>query len=384
MVRLRKVWLKIHLALALTAGLLFAFAGLTGSLLVFDHFLDERINSHMMLTPHQGKHLPLEQIISLAQAFPEENGSADAIHYPRTSDGVYTVMLRPQKGTSGKDAMELFIDPVTGDLLGKRMRGQGLMATIYHLHASLLSGKTGKTILGILAILVLISIITGVLLWWPLLKAGVRIAFFVRPTKWVFDLHKSSGILFAPILFLIAFTGIHLTLPQMTKPVVTLFSAETKLPRNLKSSKTTSQSGTITADEAVQIAEKTMPGCRLMSVDLPAKADDAYRVFVRQVGEVGDLRGVGRIWIDRYSGEVLGTRDWNKFTFADTYFRIQLALHNGDAFGLIGRWLFLLAGLMPAILYVTGFVLWWRKKRSKGRQKSAKILARKELLASVS
>lgn len=370
MIRLRKIWLKIHLVLGLTAGFLFAFAGLTGSLLVFDHALDERLNDGLMLTRNRGEQKRLAEIVKSAEASPLAAGRASGVTYPRTIDGVFTVSFRQKQENSEPRITELFVDPVTAEVLGERERGAGVMAWIYTLHSTLFVGDVGKGILGGLAILVIVSIVTGVLLWWPLLKAGVRVAFSIRATKRNYDLHKASGIFFTPILFLIAFTGIHLTLPWIVRPVVTSVSAETKLPQKAKAdpAKLNPPGKKLDADQAANIAVAAMTGCRLMSVELPVGKEDSYRVFVRQVGEVGDLRGVGRVWVDPYSGDVLATRDWNKFTLADTYFRVQLALHNGDAFGLVGRWLFCVAGLMPAVLYVTGFVMWWRKKGAKRRK----------------
>lgn len=369
--RLRTLWLKIHLVLGLTIGLLFAFAGLTGSLIVFDHALDERLNAGMMLTRNQGERKSLQEIVSAAEASSFAPGRASTIAWPRVPDGVFTVSFRQKGEQTANKTIEVFVDPVSTKILGQRERGTGLIATIYSLHSTLLAGKTGMTIMGILAFLVLVSIATGVLLWWPLLKAGFRVAFLIRPDKWNFDLHKTTGILLTPVLFLIAFTGTHLALPGTIRPIVTSILAETKLPQKVKSKPLPSTRFSLTADQAAAVAQATMPGCRLMSVELPSAPDAAFRVFVRQVGEVGDLRGVGRVWVDRYTGEVLATRDWNKFTLADTYFRIQLALHSGDAFGLAGRWLFCAAGLTPTVLYITGFLLWWRKKRSKRRQRNA-------------
>lgn len=366
--RLRHLWLQVHLYLGLTAGLLFALAGLTGSVIVFDHAIDERLNASMMLTAEQGSPRPLTEIVASAEAAPNVSGRASGIAYPRVANGTFTVSFKP-KGQGGEAAItEVFVDPATAQVLGQRLRGSGLMATIYRLHATLLSGKPGEIVLGVMATLVLVSVVSGVVLWWSLIHAGIRAAFAIRRQKFNFDLHKTVGIVFTPVLFLIAWTGTHLTLPGVVRPVVTTVFPETKLPQKVKSKPPAEGARSLTADQAAAVAQERMPGCRLMSVELPAGPDDSFRVFVRQVGEVGDLRGVGRVWVDRYDGEVLATRDWEQFTLADTYFRIQLALHSGDAFGMTGRWLFCAAGLIPALLYVTGFALWWRKRQSRLRQ----------------
>ena len=366
--RLRHLWLKVHLYLGLTAGLLLALAGLTGSLIVFDHAIDERLNARMMRTAEQGSPRPLTEIAAAAEAAPNVTGRATTVAYPRVPNGVFTVSFKPKGQAAEAEVTEVFVDPVTARVLGQRLRGSGLMATIYRLHATLLAGKPGEIVLGVMATLVLVSVVSGVVLWWSLIHAGLRAAFAIRRQKFNFDLHKTVGIVVTPILFLIAWTGTHLTLPSVVRPVVTTVFPETKLPQKVKSKSPDAGARSLTADRAAAVAQARMPGCRPMSVELPVGPDDSFRVFVRQVGEVGDLRGVGRVWVDRYDGEVLATRDWERFTLADTYFRIQLALHSGDAFGMAGRWLFCAAGLIPALLYATGFALWWRKRQSRRRQ----------------
>jgi uncharacterized iron-regulated membrane protein len=220
----------------------------------------------------------------------------------------------------------------------------------------------------------LVSLGSGLLLWWPLIRKGFWTGLGIRRRLLTYDLHKSMGGVSVLILLLIVSTAVYLTLPGMVKPLVKAISAETKLPERVKSTLSPGAAA-IGPDAAVRVAERVMPGCRPMSIDLPNKKDDSYRVFVRQHGEVGQQRGVGRVWVDQYNGDCLAMRDWGKFTFADTYFRIQLALHSGDAFGLCGRWLFCVVGLVPCGLYVTGFVMWRRRHRMSRRSSAPGQLA---------
>ncbi|WP_010581704.1 PepSY-associated TM helix domain-containing protein [Schlesneria paludicola] len=361
--QLRKVWLIVHRWLGLTAGLLFALSGLTGSLIVFDHAIDEWLNSGIMLTRNQGSPLPLSKILAAAEKGAAAPGRAVNIYYPRVSNGTFTLYFREPDNSKKADTTEVFVDPVTAEILGQRPRESGLVAVIYRLHSKLLAGETGQGLLGGLAMLALVSLTSGLLLWWPLVRKSLWTGFGIRKRMRVFDTHKSLGASFSPILLLIVTTGVYLTLPDLIKPVVTAISPVTKLPGKVKSTVPDPRTPPIGPDAAAQVALETMPDCRLMSVDLPLKSDDSYRVSVRQVGEVGQLRGVGRVWVDQYQGTCLATRDWNKFTASDTFFRIQLALHSGDAFGIGGRWLFCLAGLVPATLYVTGFMMWRRRTK---------------------
>lgn len=68
--------------------------------------------------------------------------------------------------------------------------------------------------------------------------------------------------------------------------------------------------------------------------------------------------------------------DWHRvmgiysaaMTPADTYFAWQFPLHNGEAFGLPGRLVVFVSGLVPCGLYVTGILIWARKRRGRARR----------------
>ena len=62
--RLRTLWLKTHLYLGLTAGLIFSVLGLTGSVLVFHRNLDEWANTPLMRTRNQGERISLANAIA--------------------------------------------------------------------------------------------------------------------------------------------------------------------------------------------------------------------------------------------------------------------------------------------------------------------------------
>jgi uncharacterized iron-regulated membrane protein len=45
-------------------------------------------------------------------------------------------------------------------------------------------------------------------------------------------------------------------------------------------------------------------------------------------------------------------------------------LHNGEAFGLTGRILVFLSGLLPLVLFITGFLRWRHKRHAKAQMAS--------------
>mgnify|MGYP003438974590 FL=1 len=71
-----------------------------------------------------------------------------------------------------------------------------------------------------------------------------------------------------------------------------------------------------------------------------------------------------QISIEQYSGAVLRVQGPHAASAGDHVLGWLFPLHTGQAFGLPGRILMVVLGLVPACLYVTGCVLWWKRRRT--------------------
>jgi len=57
----------------------------------------------------------------------------------------------------------------------------------------------------------------------------------------------------------------------------------------------------------------------------------------------------------------------------DTFLAWQFPLHNGEAFGLTGRIAVFVAGIIPALLYISGIFIWWKKRKGRSRATRLRI-----------
>ncbi|WP_235934876.1 PepSY-associated TM helix domain-containing protein [Candidatus Laterigemmans baculatus] len=376
--------MTIHLWLGLSLGALFVLTGLSGSLLVFDHAIDERLHPNLLLAARREANDPRRQVpqtpispdwsridavlAAAALAYPDPLAAKSFIEPPRTPDGVWTIWCRNNYGEA-TGYTQVYVDPTTIDVTGCRTWGEYFVSWIYRLHDELLLGEFGRTVVGLTGLALIVSIATGIVLWWPLWKHSWRAAFALRGgRRFHYDLHKTLGIVSGVILLVIACTGVYLVFPGWVKPAVQLFSAETvPAAAKLQSTRQAGQAP-ISAADAAEIARGVFPEGVLKRLQFPPDPDATYVARIRGAGDVRHSSGNSRVWIDQYSGEVLAVRDWNRRTAADTFYAWQFPLHNGEAFGLVGRWVVFFTGLVPAVLYVTGFVLWWRKRQSRQRQ----------------
>lgn len=71
--------------------------------------------------------------------------------------------------------------------------------------------------------------------------------------------------------------------------------------------------------------------------------------------------GRSAVYLDSYSGAVLRVDDSTKLPLATKIVNAMFPLHIGVYGGVWMRILYIFIGIAPAVLAVTGFVIWWSK-----------------------
>jgi uncharacterized iron-regulated membrane protein len=373
---LRKCWLRTHLYLGLFGGALFVLLSLTGSTLVFYKTIDEWLHPELLTAQGSGPYRPLNEIVAAAQGAGPSGGVLDSVSVPQHERGTFLAWHKVPTGTAEEFRWyQVTIDPYTGAVLARdREWGGFLMSFIYELHESLLMERTGETIVGFIALFLLASIATGMYLWWPRpgrVRQAVTFAAARSPIRRYHEWHKVSGFYSASVLFVLAFTGVYLEFPKYVITLVALFSPVQETPKeNAPGSHPIPGTRALSAEEALHIAQDVFPEGELRFLKVPHGDTGVYRIVMRQPGEVGESGGQSQVWLDQYSGAVLKVRDWRAFTAGETFVAWLFPLHNGEAFGLAGRWIVFMSGFIPLILYVTALRVWWLKHAAHRRQRA--------------
>ena len=72
-----------------------------------------------------------------------------------------------------RERSSVFINPYTGDILGKMKSSDRLMGFMKDLHGNLLAGKIGTKFVELSSCWVMMLMTTGLIMWWPRGKVGV-------------------------------------------------------------------------------------------------------------------------------------------------------------------------------------------------------------------
>ncbi|NOU23032.1 MAG: PepSY domain-containing protein [Methyloglobulus sp.] len=385
----RKRWLQVHLYLGLFAGAILAVVGFTGSILVFFEELQEILNAEQIVisapAESQRNILPLDDIIAAAETAKPKGSKFYSIYYPRKPEFAYKVQYRvraPEQDNNGS-GYYIFVNPYTAKVTGvqfwyfadgKRYWGIPFVSFIMQLHYCLLLGDTGETAVGILAALSLISVLSGLILWWPLtgkLKQALVFKKKAGSVRFNFDLHKTVGFYTTLVLLPVLFSGVYFNLPDRVNVVFNQLSPITRDnpwsglgTANFTATRHTGQKPVPYAalEAAVQ---NRYPSGRLWHLYAPKDDKGIYIIQKRDADELSSFIGYRDFVVDQYSGAILATYQYGTGNNGDVFLDWQWPLHSGQAFGWTGRILVFLGGLACPVLFVTGVIRWLQKRKAK-------------------
>lgn len=417
----------------LIAGFLF-ISGITGAIISWDHELDDLLNPHLMEASSQGQTRPsLDFVEEIEARHPQVRVSFIPLLIEPGESLAFSVAPRvnPDTGKLYEPGYnQVFINPVTGEELGKRFWGapwpitsENLISFLYVLHYSLhipeMWGidRWGIWLLGIIAIIWTLDCFVGFYLtlpskkrqaettrsmpaqdmdmqetvvangktWWQRWQPAWLVRWKGGNYKVNFDLHRAGGLWTWGLLFILAFTAFSLNLyREVFFPVMSTVSQVTPGPFDLRAPAELHKpiAAKVGFEEIIQqaSAEAWQRGWKEPVGNVFYSQEfGIYGVGFFNAGEDHGTAGIGpaKIYYDGADGRLLGDeRPWEG-TAADIFLQIQFPLHSGRILGLPGRILISMMGLVVAMLSVTGVYVWWRKSRARSRYAGTKVMSTK-------
>jgi uncharacterized iron-regulated membrane protein len=392
--RPQRVWLRqlnfqIHLWIGLILTVYLMVIGLTGSILVFREELEGLAGLH----PRQGVQTsgpyadPVEVIASLRAAFPEAR--MISLSAPTKFNPVYAVILqgRGRNGGSGSIA----IHPVTGQVLGRVQRRLpphwAWLGVVRNLHETLLIGVTGRQVNGVLAGFLLLVNLTGMVVWWPGLRAWTRALTvnFARTWRRVnFDLHRAVGFWTLAIVSFWAISGVYFGWSGQARTLVDRISPlVTALPPVVRVEPRPVASGAVPADLHAVLAQAASldPGATLREIAFPSGRRAPLEISMQRPGTQG-AEFADTLYFDPYDGRYLAIWRYGvNQSLGDWIIWSQIPLHFGTFWGLGVKILWATFSLSIPLLCVTGVLMYWNRFLRKlrpmhGRRRPANTISK--------
>ncbi|MEQ1635888.1 MAG: PepSY-associated TM helix domain-containing protein [Methylococcales bacterium] len=375
----RKHWLQVHLWLGLALGLFLSIFGITGSILVFYAEIEELLNPDMLVVAPPLDNVgvkPLSDIFKNGSAAMPPQAKHTFATYPRNAEAAFILRYALPLASDVTEYWQVAVNPYTAEVTGKQLTGSSdsflpktFIGIVFELHyALLLDESPGYVIVGIMGALLIISVLTGLIVWWPLTGKWLKALTIKRNASYErlnVDLHKTFGFYSTLVLLPVLFSGVYMDVPKHVVPVIELFSPVTY--RYWFKSTPSKDAKPLPMAKAIAIAEQHYPSGRLDTIYGINDPSSTYTVCKDDVQEAGSFLHRRCIVMDQYSGKLLDDDNPVTGTAGETFTHWQMPLHAGKPFGWTGRILVFLSGLACPVLFVTGVIRWLQKRRTKAQ-----------------
>ncbi|MEP6494450.1 MAG: PepSY-associated TM helix domain-containing protein [bacterium] len=345
--------LLVHRWIALVATILILVVAITGSALVFEGAIDRGLHPELWRVTPTGSPVSFDTLVANARA-----------SMPKAQVSGLTLSPVPDRAhVASAGATQIFLNPYTGAVIGTRTIAEwnaSLPRRLHVLHVSLMSGKVGGEIVGIVTALAFVLVLTGLVIWWR--DKLWRIRWSASWKRIVFDLHHSLGAFAAIILLIISLSGMFIHYPTLSALMSSLNSAPAAPA--LEQPKADGGAHGISVDSLSRTALATLPGARIMFFSFPAKNTQPYTVAMR-FPEDHTPGGRSRVVVDRYRGTILLATSTRQAELGNRIGNAIRSVHTGDLFGKPTEAIWLAAAIILATQGITGVTMWWNGRAAR-------------------
>src|SRR5215217_5842907 len=364
-----KKWFNIHKWTSLICTIFLLMLCLTGLPLIFyeeiDHLLGKEVELPAVApgTPTKSKDLVLEEALKHVPVKALKYVSWDTKEHP----GQMFVVVADSSEAPIEADHYLNMNEYTGQVMDTPPNEMDFMLVMYYLHVEMLAGIPGKLFLGLMGLLFFVAILSGIVLYGPIMK---RFDFgMIRTEKssrirWL-DLHNLLGIVTLAWASVVGLTGVINTLvdPALEKWKVSQLAEMVASYKNQP--RVTGKLSSLEA--AVNSAKAAAPDMEVSFVAYPGTVYSTkyhYAVFL-----IGNTPLTSRIikpaFVDAKTGELTTLIDLP--SHLKTIFSSQ-PLHFGDCGGMPMKILCAIFDLATIIVLISGNYLWLARRKVKSAQ----------------
>ncbi|QLF93696.1 PepSY domain-containing protein [Pseudomonas sp. ABC1] len=355
--------LWIHRWISLFVALPFAILCVTGVVLIFHEEIEHLAGSAPQAVQSGGQApRPLMESIAVAErAHPGErvqSATLDAEHFP----GLVLLGLL-KDGDSFQQARWVYADIAQAKLVEQPAFDETLMGFLLELHAQWFLGTIGELIGALIALLVLLSLVSGVVVYAPYIKKFLFGIIRTSKGKRLFqlDLHNLIGSVVLGWAFIVTLTGVLLGFGTVAIGVWQL----TELDALRQQYPQESPAPLLAApdlDRVYAAAAEAAEGWNPTTVLFPGSEYSTPRHYLvlLQGGHGFDEKMLQLALVDAHSFDVARLMQLPVYLKA---ILLSQPLHFGDYGGLPLKILWALCTLLTLFITLNGAWLWWAKRR---------------------
>jgi uncharacterized iron-regulated membrane protein len=361
--QLRAAWLQVHKWIGLLLAVLIIPISLTGSALVWHDALDARLKPkrHASYGPAA---LPPSTYAEGATRALQPGEMLSALRFDKDGGPVVATATRAAEGGGRPARTSLWLDPRDASLIDRASGNSGLVQVMHVLHGSLMVPGWGRSIVGWVGAFMFVSCISGIWLWWPLSGSVTSGLKWRRRNTVNANLHYMSGFWILFPLAMLSFTGAWISFPKVFGQFESRPAPNGAANREAAARARPLATPASSIDQAIAAAQPFATGA-LTAVTWPTDQKAEWKVSFDRKGGAAEV-----VVAD---GELTATKP--KLPQPETLARTMRRWHDGTGMGLAWQIVIFLGGIIPALLSITGIIIWWRARGPRQRAKDARRLA---------
>lgn len=360
-----KRWFNWHKWTSLICTVFLLYLCITGLPLIFHEEIEHLLEDNKTAVAKGQEKLSLDKLAAIAESkYPGEKVRYVFWDENEKNKVLFDVVDKPD--APYEKSKYLVLNEYTGEILGAP-KTDGLMNIILKLHTDMFLGIPGKLFLGLMGMLFMISILSGIVLYGPIMKKfdfGMVRKNRSKRLKWL-DTHNLLGIAVTAWMAVVGFTGVINTLSDV---ILGLWQqgqlAEMTAPYKNQKPLTGSFSS---LEEAKKSAEKTITDMKVSVIVFPGTpftSKHHYAVFMRGNTELTS-KLLKPVLIDAKTGDVTDSRDMPWYVNA---LFISEPLHFGNYGGMPLKIIWTVFDVFTILVLITGVYLWIARRRAEKQQ----------------
>ena len=389
---MRKFFAKIHLWLSIPLGIIISVICLTGAILVFEQEITQALNPklyHINVTTGDVPLSPSQLAERISRQVPDSL-QLTSLQFSRNPEQPVWAGFR----NAGRKTLS--VNPYTGEVNGWS-KSYPFFQEVRKLHRWLLDAparkgemSVGKVIVGITTLAMVIILLSGLAIWIPrtsnVLRNRLKICCNKGWRRFWYDSHVATGIYTLAFLLVMALTGLTCSFDWYRTAAYSLFGAAPQTTEakhgnpgnNRKASndeRETSQEKHPDKDSNKRPGKKEKDSARLYQAwdHTLAGLKQTYPVYTtikleRNNAQIvtspeGRLRKTDTATFRPEDGTVTGITTSDQAPASQKMKSYFYSFHTGTWGGLWTKTLYFLAAFLGGILPLSGYYLWYRKRK---------------------
>jgi uncharacterized iron-regulated membrane protein len=353
-------WAWIHKWSSLVCTVFMLLLCVTGLPLIFHHEIGHLLGTEVE-APEMSADTAMASMDDVLAAAHARHPELMVRFVSRDADETALWFVNLAEQADSEDSKSVAVDARTAEVLAEPKFDEGFMYIMFKLHVDLFAGLPGKLFLGLMGMLLVLAIISGVVLYAPFMRklefGTVRRKRSTR-LKWL-DLHNLLGIVTLVWALAVGATGVINTWADLVIKYWQ-FDQMAQMVAPYKGLPVPEKFGSL--ETAVQAATQLESNMDLGFIAFPGSTFSSphhYAVFMRGT-EPLTSRLFKPVLVDAVTGEVTDSRDMPWYV---TALLVSQPLHFGDYGGMPLQILWAVLDILTIVVLWSGLVLWWRRRK---------------------